>query len=391
MSVAADYLQAIGLPDAINGKPNLELLQRIYTAHGEKLAFSSINVLQGEPVKMRAPTALESIAVCKRGGVCCEHCPLMLRALQELGYDARLRAGEVMLNGEYTARWGHRTVWVECEGATYMLDVSSLCHYRRSSSALHLIHWQCICNTKPRMICALTTACGLLCASCPTQVGFPAKPVDIVKVVADVEQLQSNGVVIVMTQDADQKTWYLNTKSTADGELTLLHRIHMQDEYKLEELDETMQCLEAASPTGVECAVLLIPLLLTHACERPSLCKSFLSRWANIVRKDKSLVTVAQASSTAVAACIHWYTALLQAPRAMPAMRCCWAGHTVPVDQAKYVVRPPHTAEPIEELIPVSSDRIAQLFKDEFHLSIAVPAAAPAAAAQQQPQKPSEA
>jgi hypothetical protein len=76
---------------------------------------------------------------------------------------------------------------------------------------------------------------------CSTQVGFPAKPVDIVKVVADVEQLQSNGVVIVMTQDADQKTWYLNTKSTADGELTLLHRIHMQDEYKLEELDETMQ------------------------------------------------------------------------------------------------------------------------------------------------------
>jgi hypothetical protein len=76
-------------------------------------------------------------------------------------------------------------------------------------------------------------------------------------------------------------------------------------------------------------------------------------------------------------------------------MTGCWAGHTVPVDQAKYVVRPPHTAEPIEELIPVSSDRIAQLFKDEFHLSIAVPPAAPvaaaAAAAQQQPQKPSEA
>jgi N-acetyltransferase len=58
-----------------------------------------------------------------------EHCPLMLRALQELGYDARLRAGEVMLNGEYTARWGHRTVWVECEGATYLLDVSSMCHH----------------------------------------------------------------------------------------------------------------------------------------------------------------------------------------------------------------------------------------------------------------------
>jgi arylamine N-acetyltransferase len=72
MSVTADYLNAIGLPDAVNGKPNLELLHQIYTAHGEKLAFSSINVLQGEPVKMRAPTALKSIAVCKRGGVCCK-------------------------------------------------------------------------------------------------------------------------------------------------------------------------------------------------------------------------------------------------------------------------------------------------------------------------------
>jgi hypothetical protein len=89
--------------------------------------------------------------------------------------------------------------------------------------------------------CALTAVCFSLCTLCSTQVGFPAKPVDIVKVVADVEQLQSNGVVIVMIQDADQKTWYVNTKSTVDGELTLLHRIHMQDEYKQEELDETMQ------------------------------------------------------------------------------------------------------------------------------------------------------
>jgi hypothetical protein len=59
----------------------------------------------------------------------------------------------------------------------------------------------------------------------------------------------------------------------------------------------------------------------------------------------------------------------------------CWAGHAVPVDQAKYVVSLPHTAEPIEELIPLNSERIAQLMKDEFHLSIEVPIAAASAAA----------
>jgi hypothetical protein len=131
-----------------------------------------------------------------------------------------------MLNGEYTARWGHRTVWVDCEGATYLLDVSSYRHSRQQYIAC------CVDSGLGVCVCYAHTA--------SLQVGFPAKPVDIVKVVADAEQLQSNGVVIVMTHDADMQTWYMHTKS-ADGELSLQHRIHMQDEYKQEELDQTMQ------------------------------------------------------------------------------------------------------------------------------------------------------
>jgi hypothetical protein len=46
-----------------------------------------------------------------------------------------------------------------------------------------------------------------------------------------------------------------------------------------------------------------------------------------------------------------------------------FAGHEVALNQAKYVIRPPHTAEHTIEYIPTSSDRIAQLARDVFHLA----------------------
>jgi hypothetical protein len=72
MSYAADYLTAIGLPEAIGAAPSLELLQNIYVKHCESLAFCTTRLLTGEPLSQEPAVALQVLALDKRGGVCCE-------------------------------------------------------------------------------------------------------------------------------------------------------------------------------------------------------------------------------------------------------------------------------------------------------------------------------
>jgi arylamine N-acetyltransferase len=86
MSYAADYLTAIGLPEAIGTAPTLELLQTIYAKHCESLAFCTTRLLAAEPLSQDPAAALQVLALDKRGGVCCELyspalCSLVSRSL----------------------------------------------------------------------------------------------------------------------------------------------------------------------------------------------------------------------------------------------------------------------------------------------------------------------
>jgi hypothetical protein len=86
MSYAADYLTAIGLPEAIGAEPTLELLQTIYAKHCESLAFCTTRLLAAEPLSQDSAAALRVLALDKRGGVCCELyspalCALVSRSL----------------------------------------------------------------------------------------------------------------------------------------------------------------------------------------------------------------------------------------------------------------------------------------------------------------------
>jgi hypothetical protein len=77
------------------------------------------------------------------------------------------------------------------------------------------------------------------------QVGFAVRALTPLKLVADIEQPQPNGVTVyVLTHDKDSDIWYVNTRSGAtdggDKKLTVQHRIHMA-EYSQEQLDTSMQ------------------------------------------------------------------------------------------------------------------------------------------------------
>jgi arylamine N-acetyltransferase len=89
MSYAADYLTAIGLPEAIGAAPNLELLQTIYAKHCESLAFCTTRLLSAEPLSQDPAAALQVLALDKRGGVCCKSYSRIMLALLRFTFKYR--------------------------------------------------------------------------------------------------------------------------------------------------------------------------------------------------------------------------------------------------------------------------------------------------------------
>ena len=71
-----------------------------------------------------------------------------------------------------------------------------------------------------------------------TQIGFPSRPISVLKYEADVDQPLSDGVVWRLTYDASTCIWLLN-KRAKDGSFVPVHRIREQ-QYSLAELDAAM-------------------------------------------------------------------------------------------------------------------------------------------------------
>lgn len=177
-----------------------ELLQKIYLAHSRSIPFSSVAVMNKQPLIWKDSAALKAMATNGRGGVCFEQTTLMKDALLDLGFkNVRLRAGEVMLPNsnqtEYTTPLMHRSVFVEIGADTWVLDV-----------------------------------------------GYPSKPPGILRLVDGLEQLSETGSTFMLTHDAEGNTWYLKERKGADEPFIIHHRIRIA-EFPQDEQDKYAELL----------------------------------------------------------------------------------------------------------------------------------------------------
>ncbi|KAG5175837.1 hypothetical protein JKP88DRAFT_283328 [Tribonema minus] len=208
MDITDKYLASIGIARDSIGKPSIDDLNRIHHAHITTYAYNSIRVLRGSDVHELPADAFDDLVACKIGGICAEHCSLLMAVLRDLGYDVSVGAGEVWV-GYWSPPLPHRSIVVTLNGERYISDAG---HTLRFPGVFKLEH--------------------------------------------GVDQLLPDGTIIVMTCKRDaadgHEVWTVNTRSQGDGEIKPIHRVHVR-EFTREELDGAVDWLfteESPFPYG---------------------------------------------------------------------------------------------------------------------------------------------
>ncbi|KAG8444043.1 hypothetical protein GDO86_009293 [Hymenochirus boettgeri] len=116
------YLQRINIhtPDP----PSVEALRKLHYQHLLTVPFENLSFHCGKRITLDVATAYEKIVLRKRGGVCYESNGLLLRVLQDLGYNAVMLAAQVQSN--IPGLFGppsHMVLMVQLEGRRWLCDV----------------------------------------------------------------------------------------------------------------------------------------------------------------------------------------------------------------------------------------------------------------------------
>ena len=120
MSIAQRYLDALGVQPS---EPGLPFLAELTRAHVATLPFSSIGPRLGDDLPLDAESLLDRIVVRGRGGYCFEQNGLMLEALRELGFEARIQLARVIHNQDVHPGLTHRVTLVTVDGQDVVVDV----------------------------------------------------------------------------------------------------------------------------------------------------------------------------------------------------------------------------------------------------------------------------
>ena len=95
------YLKQLGFTESeINQSitPDLDTLKRLQLAHLTQYPFQSVTTILDRPVDLEEETIYDKLVVRRLGGYCYELNGLFLSLLRQLGYEARIITGIVIIN-----------------------------------------------------------------------------------------------------------------------------------------------------------------------------------------------------------------------------------------------------------------------------------------------------
>ncbi|HEX2941247.1 MAG TPA: arylamine N-acetyltransferase [Rhodopila sp.] len=117
------YLNRIGLSRPI--APSLPVLRAIVARHTATIPFENLDVVAGRPVRVDLPSIQAKLVGRRRGGYCFEHNTLLRAALQQLGFDAAMLMGRVVVGGPEDAERPrtHALVRVTLPDGDWLADV----------------------------------------------------------------------------------------------------------------------------------------------------------------------------------------------------------------------------------------------------------------------------
>ena len=118
------YLERIGIH--FKGTVSLDYLNQILWAHQLHVPFENIDIYDLEKqVSLDIPALFDKIVTRKRGGYCFELNGLLLRALQELGFDAYACTVRIVRGKTGPVPVMHEGIIVQLDAVSYYCDVGN--------------------------------------------------------------------------------------------------------------------------------------------------------------------------------------------------------------------------------------------------------------------------
>ncbi len=120
------YLHRLGLDRSLaNEPPSLESLRTIQLAHACTIPFENLDVVLGRPIKLDLPSVANKLINQRRGGYCFEQNNLIIRVLEQLGYQVDALSGRVRaaVPREITPARTHLFARVTIDSVPWIVDV----------------------------------------------------------------------------------------------------------------------------------------------------------------------------------------------------------------------------------------------------------------------------
>ena len=122
------YLKQLGFTESeINQSitPDLDTLKRLQLAHLTQYPFQSVTTILDRPVDLEEEAIYDKLVVRRLGGYCYELNGLFLSLLRQLGYEARIITGIVIINNQLEPRNArtHMALMVTVNEQNYLVDV----------------------------------------------------------------------------------------------------------------------------------------------------------------------------------------------------------------------------------------------------------------------------
>lgn len=121
MDISA-YLERLGLSVG-EVSHTAAFLRRLQYAHVTHVPYENLDIVARIPLSLDPESVFDKVVRRHRGGYCFELNCLLAHMLEEMGFSVRSFLGRVWRGEVGVPVRRHRVLAVECEGATYMLDV----------------------------------------------------------------------------------------------------------------------------------------------------------------------------------------------------------------------------------------------------------------------------
>ena len=126
------YLERIGYRGNLSKTPDRSMLDQLMMTHVNAVTFENLNQQLGRPVTMDLENIFEKVVEERRGGWCFELNSLFAWALEQIGYDVQLLAGQVgRSEGDPAFLANHMLLRVELD-QPLLVDVGFGCGLARS-------------------------------------------------------------------------------------------------------------------------------------------------------------------------------------------------------------------------------------------------------------------